>query len=741
MFTSHHLIPLNIFLILSLSLVGPVLMSQDLQLVWADEFDGSVPDRSVWQFESGLTNDNVHYYIDRTDNARIVDGKLQIIALEESYQGFNYTSALLKTEHTFNWKYGRIEALIKLPETPGFVPAFWMLPSDNTFGWWPFSGEIDIMEHPTNEITTIYGTVHTETYNLFSGSSPPQGSTIDIPDVASAFHLYAVEWTADKIDFYVDDQKYYTFFNDQGSSATWPFDKPFYLILNLAVGGGWVGEPNENTVFPAIMEVDYVRVYQDISNTIMQGADFVTYDTEDSEYSLGNFDGADYLWSVPGDAKIISGQHTPGLTVDWGIFGGNIEALITSGEGSYTIDYPVMVSSNLLKNPGFEKGVKYWNKSIAYPVEADFTLISGEMYRGDQSLRIRVTEPGANAWDVQLSQGRIQLQGGTLYHASFWARTEGGSNNITAAIINDQDYSLVVIETFTLSETWTKYTIDFIPSSSNTVAFNLDLGDHTGSYYFDDFELTTSRLANMNLLTNPDFFNDDADWTLTTHATAEATGDMIDGMYAVSINNGGDNAWDIHLGQTGVLIENGKEYLVTFDAYAEAPRQITALVGKNADPWTVYSGSQLISLTTTPQTHTFSFVMTEPTDPQSRIGFDLGGNTGDVFIDNIALRQVDATDLKPFDNEIPSHLNGMIQNYPNPFLNQTTFVYNLPEPADVRLRVFNLIGQEIEVLINDFQQKGDHEFTWFPDKLSSGIYFYQFELDGHSDTGKLILLQ
>jgi len=264
-------------LMMLMSLSGFVLTAQNLSLVWADEFDSSTIDPLVWQFESGPSNDNVQFYTNRAQNAEIIEGKLRIIALKESYQGFEYTSAHLRTEHSQAWKYGRMEASIKLPVSRGFVPAFWILPVDNSYGWWPESGEIDIMEHPTNEITTIYGTVHTENYNLFSGPQAPQGGTIEIPNVGSEFHLYAVEWNPERIDFFVDGQKYYSFLNDHGTSATWPFNQPFYIILNLAVGGGWVGTPDESAVFPAVMEVDFVRVYQDLNDVEIQGPGFYRF--------------------------------------------------------------------------------------------------------------------------------------------------------------------------------------------------------------------------------------------------------------------------------------------------------------------------------------------------------------------------------------------------------------------------------------------------------------------------------
>jgi len=133
--------------------------AQGWQQVWADEFNETTIDNSTWSFDSGPANDNIHYFTDRPENARIEDGKLYIIALEEPHQGYSYTSALLKTSRSVYWRYGRIEARIKLPASNGLVPAFWMLPEDDLYGWWPWSGEIDIMEHPTNQVNRIYGTV------------------------------------------------------------------------------------------------------------------------------------------------------------------------------------------------------------------------------------------------------------------------------------------------------------------------------------------------------------------------------------------------------------------------------------------------------------------------------------------------------------------------------------------------------------------------------------------------------
>ncbi len=737
---AFHIVRRISCLLLSLSFFSYGLVAQNRQLVWADEFNGTTIDRSSWQFESGTSNDNVHSYTDRTENAKIVNGKLQIIALEESYQGLDYTSALIKTEQTQHWKYGRIEASIKLPGTKGFVPAFWMLPADNAYGFWPFSGEIDIMEHPSNEITNIYGTIHTDKYNLFSGSALPQGGVISIPDAESAFHLYAIEWSPEKVDFYVDNQKYYSFVNDLGGSYTWPFNEPFYIILNLAIGGGWVGNPDGTTTFPAVMEVDYVRVYQDEDESSVQGEDFLRYQSEGIEYRLGDFPGASYQWSVPGDAQILSGQATKQITVDWGIFGGDLCADITTGNGTFSKSLPVRLAPNYLKNSGFEKGTKPWNKTLGYPAKASFTLATETAHQGEQSIHVEVEEPGNNAWDIQLSQGEFMLKGGPLYHASFWAKANGNTGQITAAVINSSNFSVLGSKNITPSTNWTFYEFDLTASSSMDAAFNMDMGAGTGSYYFDNFTLTSDKLIALNLLTNPDFFEGNEAWNLKTNSLAVATGAVEDGMYAISISNGGADPWDIHFGQSGLEIENEIEYLASFDAYADAPRQISALVGENGEPWTIYSGEQLFSLTTERETYTFSFTMTAPTDLQSRLGFDMGGNGNNVYFDNILLRKADAINTSSDPAASSAKSTYIVHNYPNPFHLATTFYYVLDEPANMTLRLFNMGGQELETIVSEFQQKGEHQISWSAEGLAAGIYFYRLEAGEKSESGKLILL-
>ena len=716
------------------------LQAQNPQLVWAEEFEGSTIDSDSWLFESGPTNDNVHFYTDREENATVSDGKLRIIALKESYQGYNFTSAHIRTEKSLSLRYGRIEASIKLPGTKGFVPAFWMLPVDNRYGWWPYSGEIDIMEHPTNEVTKIYGTVHTQNYNLFQGPQLPQGGSIDVQDAESAFHLYAIEWTPEKIDFFVDDQKYYSFENDQGSTATWPFDQPFYIILNLAVGGGWVGTPDQSSVFPSVMEVDFVRVYQDLTDIGIQGMDFVTYNTTNVTYRTGEIEGATYQWSVPGDAEITTGQGSPQIAVNWGIFGGNVEVNIITTGGTYLKTLPVRASSNLLKNSGFEKGVRYWKSSTGYPVRAQMDLREEESHGGTHSIHTTITDAGGNPWDVQLTQPDLDLKGGTTYYAGLMAKSGVPGNQINAAVINTSNFALTAQKQISPVENWKLFEFDFTPSQNFNAAFNVDMGGNTGSYYLDDFILTTEELSNLNLVKNPDFFDGMEYWTLTTLSSAIAEGSAIQGEYAVSISNGGENAWDVFLGQSGLLVEQGYEYTISFDAYAGAPHQITPFVGRNNEPWTVYSGGEPVSISTTRQTYSFTFPMNEPTDPESRLGFDTGGDEEVVYFDNILLRKGGQLSTSANIFNISPGLSPSLRVYPNPVHNLTSFYYTLQKSAQVTLRIFNLNGQEVETLANGFKEQGEHVIKWNSGKHPAGVYLCQLKVDEWSEIRKVILL-
>jgi len=248
------------------------------RLTWSDEFDGSSLDTNHWTFDTGngnngWGNNELEYYTARPQNIYVSNGLLHIVAQRESYHGCRYTSAKIRTRGHFSQKYGRFEFRARLPQGKGYWPAFWLLPEDAAYGPWAASGEIDVMENKGANPSNVIGTIH------FGGTSPrntySKGPSYLFPagDSVTNFHLYAVEWTTNAIHWYVDDHLYETqtdWWSSSGPAGApvrhpypAPFDQPFFLIINLAVGGKFDGNPDGATVFPGELQVDYVRVYEE----------------------------------------------------------------------------------------------------------------------------------------------------------------------------------------------------------------------------------------------------------------------------------------------------------------------------------------------------------------------------------------------------------------------------------------------------------------------------------------------
>jgi beta-glucanase (GH16 family) len=253
------------------SVVPPLPHPAGMALVWADEFDyEGLPDSSRWGYDvgdgcpniCGWGNNELQYYTEgRLANARVEGGRLIIEAHREDFAGRQYTSARLVTKHKGDWKYGRIEVRAKLPSGRGTWPAIWMLPTAWAYGGWPASGEIDIMEHVGFEPDSVFGTVHTRAYNHIQRTQ--RGGGIYLPKAEHEFYLYAIEWDEEKIDFFVDEERYFSFANEGKGFEAWPFDQQFHLLLNIAVGGNWGGKHGvDEDIWPQRMEVEYVRVYQ-----------------------------------------------------------------------------------------------------------------------------------------------------------------------------------------------------------------------------------------------------------------------------------------------------------------------------------------------------------------------------------------------------------------------------------------------------------------------------------------------
>jgi beta-glucanase (GH16 family) len=247
------------------------IVKRNWQLVWEDDFDGIAgesPDSAKWTYDigtgaNGWGNSELQYYTDRPENISMDgEGNLAITARSESFGGSSFTSARIKTQNLFEQAYGRFEARLKTPWGPGIWPAFWMLGSNINEVSWPQCGEIDIMELRGQQPNLINGTLHGPGYSGGSAITKVFGFENDRFDVD--YHLFAVEWGVDYVDFFVDDTLYQRLTPDD-VKGEWVYDHPFFMILNVAVGGNYVGFPTAQTPFPQTMLVDYVKVYKEVN--------------------------------------------------------------------------------------------------------------------------------------------------------------------------------------------------------------------------------------------------------------------------------------------------------------------------------------------------------------------------------------------------------------------------------------------------------------------------------------------
>lgn len=235
-------------------------------IVWQEEFDYSgLPDTNKWSYDVGAhgwgNNELQLYTLADSNNVYIRDGYLHITARYDSTRHPSFTSTRLITKNKGDWKYGMIEVRAKLPKGRGIWPAIWMLPTDWVYGGWPHSGEIDIMEYVGYEKDSLFATVHTGAYNHIHQTQ--KGSSLYLPNLTDSFRIYQMKWNEDLIQIGVDNNYFFEYKNEKSGSAAWPFDQPFHLLLNVAVGGNWGGKHGVDTsIFPQSLIIDYIRIYQ-----------------------------------------------------------------------------------------------------------------------------------------------------------------------------------------------------------------------------------------------------------------------------------------------------------------------------------------------------------------------------------------------------------------------------------------------------------------------------------------------
>ncbi len=492
-------------------------MAGEWELVWADEFDkGTRPNPETWSYEQGFVrNREAQYYtVNRKENVRVENGMLVIAARKEALPNPNYdpkksgwknrkaakyTSGSIKTRGKAEWLYGRIEVRAKLPTGRGMWPAIWML---GRKGGWPACGEIDIMENVGYDPDVIHGNIHTAKYNHVKGTN--KGNKIKIPKPYAAFHIYAVEWHPDRIDFFVDKKKYFTFKNEGTGEAAWPYDEKMYLILNIAVGGGWGGQKGiDDNVFPQRMYVDYVRVYQRKIGVVENAAD----KTPPKPPARLNvlplaIDETRLSWQPAADDHGVQGYE---VYRDGRKIGATIATKFSDSKPKHGVQHKYVVrtvdvganrsgpstpatavaSTNLVSNGGVELGVmswRGWGKGKKSITENKVQVHSGS----------RALHAGANSGWGNYSIAR-HLKPGKRYRFTVWSKASAANAPWAGAGVQVRDTNgKRIIDEKVFKTTWTQWrriTHTFTVPEHFTEAYVFLWHNGPGDLYADDFVL------------------------------------------------------------------------------------------------------------------------------------------------------------------------------------------------------------------------------------------------------------
>ncbi len=433
--------------------------TEDWQLVFSEEFDHSEINGSIWNFELGNGHENgipgwgnaeLEYYTE--ENAFIEDGCLIIEAREEKrsdkYGSYDYTSSRMTTQGKFDFAYGKIEVRAKLPRGQGIWPAIWMLGENISEVGWPNCGEIDVMEFLGHDTRTVYGTAHGPGFSGSGGIGMSYKLPEEEKDFSEDFHIFALEWDEDEIEWYVDGKLYHVLSKDEVEDAAgpeaWVFDKPFFLILNVAVGGYWPGYPDETTTFPQRMYIDYIRVYEDINpEKIEDEMDDCEYEIQERQKEL---------------AAITFEE------IDNGTFDEPIKNDQANDPNNWFIWYGLPYGmSGEVESFGIEKGV-FW---------------------------IKLKDLGEESWHIQFNQ-YVRLIPGREYKLTFEARADEG-RDINVKLLHPTTYQIYAVESFDLIENMQKYELSFaLPADAyEIVNLSFELGkvsdkSKATTVYFDN---------------------------------------------------------------------------------------------------------------------------------------------------------------------------------------------------------------------------------------------------------------
>ncbi len=457
--------------------------SQKYVQVWGDEFNTpGLPDSKKWDYEIGLLRNNeLQYYTKRSENARIQDTTLIIELRKEAYMGAAYTSASLISKYQGDWLYGKFEFSAKVPGGKGTWPAIWMMPSEASYGGWPKSGEIDIMEYVGMNPDNLYFTVHYEGANG-TGHQSSGFNTTSIKQPYNQFIKFTMIWTPTKIEWYANDKKYYTYNKTAIGSKTWPFDKMFYLILNLAYGGEWGDQQgHDDTKLPHKFYIDYVRVYQ-----LQETAG--PFSLEVKPATGGTAEESPVQADYAAETMVtLTAKATDGYEFEkWENLG--FSNPMTMKIINKTIVTPVFKKKNeQLTNGDFSNGLSAWGNWSETSVSPVFTTNTI-----DSVFVASITKPGTSDWHIVAQQLGLALTLGQEYLVSFDSWSENPNTMSVFLAKNSGDYGTYYSTTKSITKTKTTYTWKFKmlkPSDSNC-RFSFGLGMFKGKVFVDNVSIT-----------------------------------------------------------------------------------------------------------------------------------------------------------------------------------------------------------------------------------------------------------
>ncbi len=483
---------IRIITIIALFLISSVISAQKYVQVWGDEFNTpGLPDSTKWSYEIGkIRNAELQYYTSkRLENARIEDSVLIIEARKEKFSGADYTSASVISKGIGDWKYGKIEIRAKVPAGKGTWPALWMLPTNSEYGW-PTSGEIDIMEYIGVEPQNLFYTCHFEgTNGTGHQSSGTKSSYISNP--FNQFIKFTLIWTPDKIEWYANDRKYHQYLRTSNDIKLWPFNKEFYLILNLAYGGSWGGYAGvDDTKLPHKFLIDYVRVYQ-----LQEGESPFKLDVQPSPH--GKVDVSPKLDFYPENTEVtLTAIPDSGYSFKaWEYLSGANPYKFTIAKN--TTVTPVFYNpKELISNGDFDKSLNPWS---FYVNDSQTSSYSASVV--DSTFVINITKSTGTDWHLGFQESGLAMKK-TNYKLSFEAWADQAKQLLITVSKNYTDWSAHITRYQAITTTRKKYEITLnMPLNDNNVRLFFGIGKFLGKFYIDNISLTQVGTVTGNIET------------------------------------------------------------------------------------------------------------------------------------------------------------------------------------------------------------------------------------------------